>query len=122
MHTFGGTSFNQESNQNKSINNLSLKPSEMWKDFDPIQGWMRALTNEIVYLYEEVDNSALKQSLMHHKTNWKRLLSSSKQIPPKQPHSPVFYTSSELFENTSFQIISSNESQINKWNNENKIK
>lgn len=91
----------------------------MWKDFEPIQGWMRALTNQIVYLFDEQDNMVSRQNIMQHKTNWRKILCSTKQITPKQPHSPVFYTSSDLMENGSFQIISSkelssNESQTNK--------
>lgn len=121
VHTFGGTSFNQESNQNKSTNaaNSSIKASDMWRDFEPIQGWMRALTNQIVYLFDDSDNMPWKQNIAQHKSNRKKILSSTNQITPKQPHSPVFYTSSDLMENTSLQGVSSkepssNESQLNK--------
>lgn len=36
-----------------------------------------------------------------------------KQITPKQPHSPAFYTSSEFMDSVSFQIISSKKSSSN---------
>ena len=78
-------------------------------------GYLRALTNEIVYLYDESEGPSGEcvASPFKNRTMGKRIHVGFKQITPKQPHSPAFYTSSEFMDSTSFQIISSKQSSSN---------
>ena len=65
--------------------NTWIKPSDMWKDFEPIQGWMRALTNQIVYLFDEQDN-------MVHWCKKRHLLQQQKNVTPqKSSHKSNLY-------------------------------
>lgn len=81
---------------------------------------MRAMTNEIVYLFDEDDESTLRNRTNSNKYLCKKVMAGSSQVDPKAPHSPAFYTSSDLFENTSFHIISSKDQSCTSSNKQEK--
>lgn len=113
IHTFGGTSFSQDIDQNKP--HVDVKPVELLYDFEPVSGYMRALTNEVVYLYDEVDHSTVKNrpQVLPTRSIGKNKIPSTKQIDPKTPQSPIFYSSSDVLNNTTLQGVSSKDLSSN---------
>lgn len=108
VQTFGCMSFNEENKPKPSTKGfLDIKPIDICQDLEPVPGYMRALTNEIVYLFDENQETCYSSLTKQNPLLSKKVLGGSKQIDPKQPQSPAFYTSSELLENTSLQIVSS---------------
>jgi hypothetical protein len=116
LPTFGWISLKPEAmNDAGDQHKITVTPSEIWRDVNLVPGYLRALTNEIVYLYDELDNSSREWviSPFKNRSMWKKIRIGFKQITPKQPHSPAFYTSSEFMDSASFQIISSKKSSSN---------
>lgn len=101
VHTFAGPSMNQDSEINKvSKAETFVKTSELFNEFEPVPGFLRAITNEVVDMYDQPDsvsrnlnNQTMKIPFAHSKT-----ISPTTQVEPKQPHSPAFYSSSDLLE------------------------
>jgi hypothetical protein len=101
LPTFGGVSFNQDNdlliNQTSFIH---VKPSDYTKDMEPVSSYMRAMTNEIFYLYNEKESNGYRPCA-------KKVKGGSMPIRPKTPHSPSFYSSSDMLDNSAFHIVSS---------------
>ena len=115
LPTFGCVSFQKDcESEFKCQNEVYVSPADIWKDVDLVPSYMRALTNEIVYLYDEIDNSCeIFNSTKCNRTTGKKVFAGFKQVAPKEPHSPAFYSSSDLVESSSFNIISSKNTSSN---------
>lgn len=108
VQTFGCMSFNEETKPKSDCKGfLDIKPIDICQDLEPVPGYMRALTNEIVYLFDDNQDTCFSSLPRQNQFVSKKVIGGSKQIAPKQPQSPAFYTSSEFLENTSLQIVSS---------------
>jgi len=113
LPTFGGMSFSQDlENKNGQNSWINIKPSDLIKDIDIVPGSMKAITNEVLYLFNDEEKRVVNPLI-------KTIKGGSKPLDPKVPQSPAFYTSSDLLENSNFQIASSktpssNESKKNK--------
>ena len=54
LPTFGGVSFNQDTGMKSQQTSLvHVRPSDYTKDMEPVSSYMRAMTNEIFFLYTE---------------------------------------------------------------------
>lgn len=101
LPTFGGVSFNQDAdNKNNQTSLVHVCPSDYTKDMVPVSSYMRAMTNEIFFLYNENEGNGYRPSA-------KKVKGGSKPIDPKIPQSPAFYTSSDILDNSTFHIVSS---------------
>ena len=90
MMTFAGTSYDQDFKIIKS--NQSFKISELFCDFEPVPGFLRAITNEVVDLYDHSDSDGRYGDSDTIGPNMKNAIP-IQQIHPKIVHSPKFYSS-----------------------------
>ena len=90
MMTFAGASCDQDLKIVKI--NQSFKTSELFGDFEPVPGFLRAITNEVVDLYDQSDSDGRYEDSNKIGCNMKSAIL-IQQIHPKIAHSPEFYSS-----------------------------